>query len=120
MWKLKLMFYDEEAWQLFSQKAGDVAHLEGIKPFAEAIARECCGLPLAIIIVGAAMRRKTKVELWEDALKELQRSVSSVEGIEDEVCKPLKWSYDSLQGNNTKSCFLYCSLFPRDFSIEVS
>ncbi|KAF3947792.1 hypothetical protein CMV_026126 [Castanea mollissima] len=111
---------DEEAWQLFSQKAGDVAHLEGIKPFAEAIARECCGLPLAIIIVGAAMRRKTKVELWEDALKELQRSVPSVEGIEDEVYKPLKWSYDSLQGNNTKSCFLYCSLFPEDFSIEVS
>nr|POF02034.1 disease resistance protein [Quercus suber] len=54
---------DEEAWQLFSQKAGDVAYLEGIKPFAEAIARE---LP-------------------------------SVEGIEDEVYKPLKWSYDSLQ-----------------------
>ncbi|KAM3746949.1 hypothetical protein ACB098_05G001600 [Castanea mollissima] len=111
---------DEEAWQLFSQKAGDVAHLEGIKPFAEAIARECCGLPLAIIILGAAMRRTTKVELWEDALKELQRSVPSVEGIEDEVYKPLKWSYDSLQGNNTKSCFLYCSSFPEDFSIEVS
>ena len=79
---------DEEAWQLFSQKAGDVAHLEGTKPFEEAIARECCGLPLAIIIVGAAMRRKTKVELWEDALKELQMSVPSVEGIEYEVYKP--------------------------------
>ena len=25
-----------------------------------------------------------------------------------------------MQGNNTKSCFLYCSLFPEDFSIEVS
>ena len=44
----------------------------------------------------------------------------SVEGIEDEVYKPLKWSYDSLQGNNTKSCFLHYSLFPEDFSIEVS
>nr|POF24938.1 putative disease resistance protein [Quercus suber] len=43
----------------------------------------------------------------------------SVEGIEDEVYNPLKWSYDSLQGNNTKSCFLYCSLFPKDFSIEL-
>ena len=50
---------DEEAWQLFSQKAGDVYHLEEIKPFAEAIVGECCGLPLAIIIVGAAIRRKT-------------------------------------------------------------
>ncbi|XP_075668705.1 disease resistance protein At4g27190-like isoform X3 [Castanea sativa] len=111
---------DEEAWQLFSQKAGDVSHLEEIKPFAEAIVGECCGLPLAIIIVGAAMRRKTKVELWEDALKQLRRSVPSVGGIEEEVYKPLKWSYDSLQGNSIKSCFLYCSLFPEDFSIEVS
>ncbi|KAM3757363.1 hypothetical protein ACB098_02G182200 [Castanea mollissima] len=111
---------DEEAWQLFSQNAGDVAHLKDIKPYAEAIARECCGLPLAIIILGAAMRRKTKIELWEHALKELQRSMPSVGGIEDEVYKPLKWSYDSLQGNNIKECFLYCSLFPEDFSIEVS
>uniref|UniRef100_A0A7N2LYZ2 NB-ARC domain-containing protein n=1 Tax=Quercus lobata TaxID=97700 RepID=A0A7N2LYZ2_QUELO len=88
---------DEEAWQLFSKKAGDVAHLKDIKPYAEAIARECCGLPLAIIILGAAMRRKTKIELWDHALKELQRSMPSVGGIEDEVYKPLKWSYDSLQ-----------------------
>uniref|UniRef100_A0A2N9G4V5 NB-ARC domain-containing protein n=1 Tax=Fagus sylvatica TaxID=28930 RepID=A0A2N9G4V5_FAGSY len=51
---------DEETWQLFCQNAGDVVHSEEIKPFAEAIARECCGLPLAINIVGAAMRRKTE------------------------------------------------------------
>ena len=111
---------DEEAWQLFCQKAGDVFNNEKIKPLAEAIVSECCGLPLAIIVVGAAMRRKEKVELWDDTLKQLQRSVPSIEGIEAEVYKPLKWSYDSLQGNNIKSCFLYCSLFPEDFSIEIS
>jgi disease resistance protein RPS2 len=111
---------DDEAWQLFCEKAGDVAHLEEIKPFAKEIVRECCGLPLAIIVVGAAMRRKTRVELWEHALNELRRSVPSIKDIEDEVYKPLKWSYDSLQGNNIKPCFLYCSLFPEDFSIKVS
>ncbi|KAL4613911.1 hypothetical protein ACB092_07G016400 [Castanea dentata] len=88
---------DVEAWQLFCQKAGDVAHREEIKPLAEAIVRECSRLPLAIITVGAAMRDKTKVELWRHALKELQRSVPSIEGIEAEVYKPLKLSYDSLQ-----------------------
>ena len=111
---------DDEAWQLFCEKAGDVAHLEEIKPFAKEIVRECCGLPLAIIVVGAAMRRKTRVELWEHALNELRKSVPSIKDIEDEVYKPLKWSYDSLQGNNIKPCFLYCSLFPEDFSIKVS
>ncbi|GMY31432.1 disease resistance protein At4g27190-like [Fagus crenata] len=88
---------DEEAWQLFCQKAGDVAHLEEIRPFAEAVAKECCGLPLAIIVVGAAMRRKEKVELWDYALKEMRRSLPSIEDIEAEVYKPLKWSYDSLE-----------------------
>uniref|UniRef100_A0A2N9F406 NB-ARC domain-containing protein n=1 Tax=Fagus sylvatica TaxID=28930 RepID=A0A2N9F406_FAGSY len=101
-------------------KGWDVAHLEEIKPFAKEIVRECCGLPLAIIVVGAAMRKKTRVELWEHALNELRRSVPSIKDIEDEVYKPLKWSYDSLQGNNIKPCFLYCSLFPEDFSIKVS
>jgi disease resistance protein RPS2 len=68
---------DEEACQLFCQNAGDVVHFEEIIQFAEAIGRECCGLPLAINLVEAAMRRKTKVELWDDALKELQRLVLS-------------------------------------------
>ncbi|KAF3970979.1 hypothetical protein CMV_005385 [Castanea mollissima] len=110
---------DVEAWQLFCQKAGDVADLEEIKPLAEAIVKECCRLPLAIITVGAAMRKKTKVELWRHALKELQRSVPSIGGIEDEVYKPLKLSYDSLEGNNIKSCFLYCCLFPEDCEIGI-
>ncbi|RVW79514.1 Disease resistance protein [Vitis vinifera] len=64
---------------------------------------------------------KTRVELWKDALNELRRSVPyNIEGIEDKVYKPLKWSYDSLQGESIKSCFLYCSLFPEDFSIQIS
>ena len=110
---------DEESWQFFCQKAGDMSHLEEIRPFAEAIVKECCRLPLAIITVVAAMRKKTKVELWKHALKELQRSVPSIEEIEAEVYKPLRLSYDSLQGNNIKPCFLYCCLFPEDFTIEI-
>nr|POF06309.1 disease resistance protein [Quercus suber] len=110
---------DEEAWQLFSQNVGDVTHSEEIRPFAEAIVRECCRLPLAIITVGAAMRKKTKVELWKHVLNELRRSVPSIEGMEADVYKQLK-SYHSLQDNNIKSCFLYCFLFPEYFSIQIS
>ncbi|KAE8125650.1 hypothetical protein FH972_020430 [Carpinus fangiana] len=111
---------DDESWQLFSRNAGNVASLEHISPFAKAIARECCGLPLAFVTMGAAMREKTKVELWKHALNELQRSVSCPPHIEDKIYKPLKWSYDSLEGEKMKYCFLYCSLFPEDFSIEIS
>lgn len=111
---------EEEAWRLFSSNAGEVVMSERFRPLAEAVARECCGLPLAIIIVGAAMRGKTKVELWKHALNELQRSMPCTGGVEDEVFKPLKWSYDSLRCKNIKPCFLYCSLFPEDFSIAIS
>uniref|UniRef100_A0A2N9HSD1 Uncharacterized protein n=1 Tax=Fagus sylvatica TaxID=28930 RepID=A0A2N9HSD1_FAGSY len=110
---------DKDAWQLFCEKAGDVVHLEEIKPFAEEIVKECCRLPLAIIVVGACMKRKRRVELWEHALNELRMSVPSIQGIKDRVYIPLKWSYDSLPHNNIKSCFLYCSLFPEDYSIKI-
>ncbi|KAG6729679.1 hypothetical protein I3842_01G041700, partial [Carya illinoinensis] len=110
---------DEDAWQLFSRYARDVVSSEHIKPLAEAICRKCQGLPLAIITMGAAMRGKTKPELWKHALNQLRRSVPVAEGVEEELYRPLKWSYDSLEGKDLKTCFLYCSLFPEDFSINI-
>ncbi|KAK0600533.1 hypothetical protein LWI29_015922 [Acer saccharum] len=111
---------DEESWQLFTVNAGQVATSEHIESIARSVARECSGLPLAITIVGSAMRGKTMIELWTDALSELRRSVPNIKGIENKVYKSLKWSYDSLQGKNIKPCFLYCCLYPEDFSIDVS
>jgi disease resistance protein RPS2 len=111
---------DDESWQLFSRNASNVASLERISPFAKAIARECCRLPLALVTMGAAMREKTKVELWNHDLNELQRPVSCPPHIADKIYKPLKWSYDSLEGKQMKYSFLYCSLFPKDFSIAIS
>ncbi|CBI20507.3 unnamed protein product, partial [Vitis vinifera] len=111
---------DDEAWKLFCKNAGEAAILEDVEPVARAITKECGGLPLAINMMGTSMRKKTSKHQWEHALKELQRSVPhNIYGVEDRVYKPLKWSYDSLQGN-IQSCFLYCSLYPEDFSIKIS
>ncbi|KAG7994093.1 hypothetical protein I3843_01G038200 [Carya illinoinensis] len=110
---------DEDAWQLFSRYATDVVSSEHIKPLAEAICRECQGLPLAIITTGAAMRGKKNPESWKHALNQLRRSVPNKAGVEEKLFKRLKWSYDSLEGKDLKTCFLYCSLFPEDFSIEI-
>ncbi|KAK2639463.1 hypothetical protein Ddye_027258 [Dipteronia dyeriana] len=101
---------DEESWQLFTKNVGKVATLEPIEPIAKAIARECSGLPLAIITVGTAMRGKTMIELWKDALNELRRSVPNIKGIENNVYNPLKWSYDSLQGKTSNLVF-YTALY---------
>ncbi|XP_019072724.1 disease resistance protein At4g27190-like [Vitis vinifera] len=112
---------DDEAWKLFCKSAGEEANLEDVEPVARAITKECGGLPLAINVMGTSMRKKTNKHLWMNALKELQKSVPyNIPGVEDKVYKSLKWSYDSLQGNNIRSCFLYCSLYPEDFSIDIS
>ncbi|KAG6666587.1 disease resistance protein At4g27190-like isoform X2 [Carya illinoinensis] len=92
-----MVLRDEDAWQLFSRYARDVVTSEHIRPLAEAICRECHGLPLAIVTMGAAMRGKTKPELWNHALNQLRRSVPYAAGIEEKLYKPLKWSYDSLE-----------------------
>ncbi|XP_058071080.1 disease resistance protein At4g27190-like [Magnolia sinica] len=62
---------DEEAWTLFCQNAGDMTDLVRVGDLARAVARECSGLPLAIITVGRAMRGKTRIKLWKHALEEL-------------------------------------------------
>ncbi|VVA96177.1 unnamed protein product [Arabis nemorensis] len=109
---------EEEAWELFCQNAGEVTRSVLVRPIAKKVARECGGLPLAIITVGMAMRGKKMDKLWKHALKKLKSAVPCVKGIEEKIYQPLKLSYDSLEGK-MKSCFLFCALFPEDYSIEV-
>ncbi|KAL0425727.1 UNVERIFIED_CONTAM: putative disease resistance protein [Sesamum radiatum] len=111
---------EEEAWRLFYKSAGEVAILGDVEPLAKAITKECAGLPLAIVVVGASLRGKRMVELWKDALNALRRSEPLIRGrMEDKVYNPIKWSYDVLPNQCIKSCFLFCCLFPEDFRIDV-
>ncbi|KAJ0045606.1 hypothetical protein Pint_04269 [Pistacia integerrima] len=111
---------EEAAWNLFAGSAGNVVQIEDINPLARAIARKCCGLPLAIITVGKSMRNKTMKELWMNALCELQRSAAHFGSIEKDVYQQLKWSYSTLPSKVLQWSFLHCSLYPENFSIETS
>ncbi|KAM3379421.1 putative disease resistance protein isoform X2 [Capsicum galapagoense] len=135
--EMKVYTLDEdESWQLFAKNVGDIVNQEQIHPLAKEIARECDGLPLAIIVIGSSMRGKTKVELWEDALKSLRMSEPHNKDVEKKVYTVIKWSFDSLESQDIElsseqrrkhvnkkrgdiqSCFLYCSLYPAAILID--
>ncbi|KAH7842587.1 hypothetical protein Vadar_007017 [Vaccinium darrowii] len=83
------------------------------------VAKECGGLPLAIVIVGRALRGKDEPS-WRSALTQLRRSIGkNIRGLEENVFGVLEWSYNYLESEEAKSCFLLCSVFPEDSSIEV-
>nr|GLL17146.1 probable disease resistance protein At4g27220 [Ipomoea trifida] len=113
--------HPEEAWKLFRETVEEeVVDSDQIKPMAEAIVKECDGLPLALIMVGASLRKKREIGLWKCALHALQKAEPShIRGVEEKVYKPLKWSYESLPGQKLKSCFLFFCLFPEDFEIDT-
>ncbi|KAF5741723.1 disease resistance protein [Tripterygium wilfordii] len=109
----------EEAWKLFKQNVGDDipnSHPE-IPALAETVARECGGLPLALITLGRAMACKRTPQEWYHATEALRRSASELTGMGNEVFPLLRFSYDSLPNTRVQDCFLYCALFPEDFPI---
>ncbi|OAY36841.1 hypothetical protein MANES_11G053000v8 [Manihot esculenta] len=109
----------EKAWKLFKEKVGEeTLSMDPIIPdLAKDVARECGGLPLALITIGRAMACNKTPEEWRWALNDLRRSTSDLRGLTDEVFPLLKYSYDKLPNNRVRSCFLYCALFPEDFRI---
>ncbi|KAK9229444.1 hypothetical protein WN944_022406 [Citrus x changshan-huyou] len=110
---------EEDAWELFREKVGQetLESHHDIVELAQTVARECDGLPLALITIGRAMACKRTAEEWRHAVEVLRRSASEFAGLGEKVYSLLKFSYDSLQNETIKSCFLYCCLYPEDYGI---
>ncbi|XP_021688692.1 putative disease resistance protein RGA3 [Hevea brasiliensis] len=86
--------------------------LEGI---GREIAKKCGGVPLAAKVLGGTMGFKMDKEDWlsigsNDVL-------NASDGRKDNVESILKLSFDHLP-SYLKSCFTYCSVFPKDALIE--
>lgn len=119
MVEVKCLAWDK-SWKLFQEKVGEVAlnvHPD-IPSLAEIVAKECDGLPLALITIGRAMACKRTLQEWKCAIQVLKNSASDFSGMRDKVLPLLKFSYDNLSSEKVKSCFLYCALFPEDWPID--
>ncbi|KAI3941743.1 hypothetical protein MKW92_021600 [Papaver armeniacum] len=110
----------DKAWILFQEKVGqqELTNCPNILEIAKQVAKECLGLPLALVTIGRTMASKTTLPQWQYALTVLQKSASEFSGMAEEVLAKMKFSYDNLPTEKLKSCFLYCSLYPEDYSIS--
>ncbi|KAH9666557.1 Disease resistance protein SUMM2 [Citrus sinensis] len=73
----------EEALRLFQMKVGEdtLESHPDIPKLAKTKAKECAGLPLALITVGQAMTCKKTPEEWRDAIEMLTRSTAEFSGV---------------------------------------
>ncbi|XP_057958618.1 disease resistance protein SUMM2-like [Malania oleifera] len=109
----------KEAWSLFKEKLGShtvLIDLE-VERIAKSIAKECAGLPLAIITIARSLIGVCDIYEWNNALDELKQHAPDITQNVKDVYKRLKFSYDRLKNEKMQQCFLYCALFPEDHDI---
>ncbi|GMP54080.1 hypothetical protein CsSME_00019350 [Camellia sinensis var. sinensis] len=110
---------EKEAWALFKKKVGNFVDSPELHDIADAVCKECGGLPVAILAVGATLKDKKKY-VWEDVLDQFKDSMlKNIAGIDPKVYASLKLSYDWLESSDAKACFLLCCFFPEDANISI-
>ncbi|XP_078158082.1 uncharacterized protein LOC144553755 [Carex rostrata] len=107
----------EQCWQLFEHYAfGGVDQNKSRKlvGIGKQIIKKCGMLPLAVKSIASLLRHEAEEESWREILEsELWETDAS-----NEIFPPLQISYARLP-TYLKSCFLYCSVFPKDHVYDV-
>jgi len=111
----------EDSWSLFCEHAfkppsNVPCELEAL---ARCVAEECQGLPLALKVIGGAMRGKVNRKYeWEPLLKVCMTPMHD-KSVEAQLYERLKIGYDLLSEDDCrlKECFQYFAAFPEDSTI---
>ncbi|XP_028081831.1 disease resistance protein At4g27190-like [Camellia sinensis] len=86
---------ENDSWHLFKKNVGHVVDSNVLTVVANEVCKECGGLPIALVTVGSAMKNNDDPTLWDEAARELRKSVpTNIEGVNQHVYKSLKLSYD--------------------------
>ncbi|VAI63897.1 unnamed protein product [Triticum turgidum subsp. durum] len=123
--ELKVAYLQEhEAWQLFKENIdAETLSSPHIETLARELMKELKGLPLALITIGKAMYQKDEYQ-WETAIQYMKQSCCTEDkdpielGMETNVFRQLKFSYEKLRNDILRDCFLTCVLWPEDAKIR--
>ncbi|KAE9465785.1 hypothetical protein C3L33_02306, partial [Rhododendron williamsianum] len=103
------------------EKAGDSADASDLQPIAKQIVDECGCLPLALVLVGSKLLKKSGrnaiKEIWEDMLDRLTCATSTP--VDERLYSRLKSNYEYLEDEEAKRLFLLCCLFKEDEDIRI-
>ncbi|XP_050110655.1 putative disease resistance RPP13-like protein 1 [Malus sylvestris] len=107
----------EDCWMLLSKHAfGNENHNAHptLEDIGKKIARKCNGLPLAAETLGGLLRGQRDFEEWN---KLLNSSLWELPYDKSDILPALRLSYHYLPAP-LKRCFVYCSIFPKDYEFK--
>ncbi|GLJ21064.1 hypothetical protein SUGI_0384900 [Cryptomeria japonica] len=120
---------EEESWELFCKGAfvaGDDHNIDSeIEQLARGVVKESKGHPLAIKMLARTMPllHSSALSEWECILKELKAIDPQFYRIDEEILmelfKPLKHSYDALETDELRLCFLCMAAYGQDEEIDA-
>ncbi|XP_075643866.1 putative disease resistance protein RGA1 [Castanea sativa] len=108
---------EEQSWLLLKQIAfrrGQGTNNPRLEEIGKEIVRKCQGVPLAIKSIGNVLRLEKTEHKWSYVKNNILEIASQQE---NDIFPILKLSYDHLP-SHLKSCFAFCSLFPKDYEID--
>ncbi|CAK9153332.1 unnamed protein product [Ilex paraguariensis] len=107
---------EDDSWILFESRAFEIGRREeNLETIGKAIVKKCRGLPLAIKALGSLLRFKNSTSEW---LRVKESAIWDLADGENGISPVLRLSYNNISPSS-RQCFVYCSIFPKDYAMEV-
>ncbi|XP_070018161.1 putative late blight resistance protein homolog R1A-3 [Nicotiana sylvestris] len=110
---------DEESFQLLENRVfgSNIRCPEELIARGKSIAKQCSGVPLAVVVIAGALRGRTSERWWQMVKDNVGNHLINKD--DPESClKYVEMSYIHLP-EKMKACFLYCGAFPQGFEIPA-
>ncbi|KAL2517761.1 putative disease resistance RPP13-like protein 3 [Abeliophyllum distichum] len=108
----------DESWTLLLRKAlGTEECPKDLIQYGRHIAKECDGLPLALVVIGGILLEKGTESYWWEKVAESVDAYLSMDQ-EKRMDNFIALSFNHLP-YHLRACFLYFGMFPEDFQIPV-